>query len=58
MWADTFAEKPSANETRWTVPVWSVLQQLAAPDDIFVLNFGLWYDPKNPVSPGDMPTTP
>lgn len=51
LWADTFAEKPSASETRWAIPVWPILQQhLAAPDDIFVINFGLWYDPKNPVS--------
>lgn len=53
LWADTFAEKPGPNETRWAVPVFDMLQQqLADPSDIIALNFGLWYDPKNPVSGG------
>jgi len=51
LWADTFAEKPSKGETRWSTPVLEVLlQHLADPADIIAMNFGLWYDPKNPVS--------
>jgi hypothetical protein len=51
LWADTFAERPGPNETRWSTPVLELLHsQLAHPNDIVAANFGLWYDPRNPVS--------
>jgi hypothetical protein len=54
LWADTFVERPGPNETRWRHPVLPLLHaHMAAPDDIVAVNFGLWYDPRNPVGGGE-----
>lgn len=48
--ADAFVEKPGKDEKRWTTPVLQLLHtHMASPEDIIAVNFGLWYDPKNPV---------